>query len=100
MTLVPAIQLASSGVQWAPTLGIASIGAGVSSVFLAIQGTNGVVPKGAVFLAAGLAWASPLLALSEVLLSSRAGWRDQGADVSFRVTPTHQGGSATMTWRF
>ena len=100
MTLMPAMQLASEGVQWAPTLGIASIAAGLTSVSLALASNNGQVPNGTLFLAAGLAWASPLLALSEVLMASRAGWRAQGSEVSFSLLPKQQGAHGTVTWSF
>ena len=101
MTLMPAMQLASEGVRWAPTLGMASIAAGLTSVVLAnnydFYGSD--VGSG-IFLAAGLAWASPLLALSEVLMASRAGWRAQGSEVSFSLLPKQQGGHGTVTWSF
>ena len=100
MTLMPAMQLASEGVQWAPTLGIASIAAGLTSVSLALASNNGQVPNGTLFLAAGLAWASPLLALSEVLMASRAGWQAQGSEVSFSLLPKQQGAHGTVTWSF
>jgi hypothetical protein len=101
MTLMPAMQLASEGVRWAPTLGMASIAAGLTSVVLAnnydFYGSD--VGSG-IFLAAGLAWASPLLALSEVLMASRAGWRAQGSEVSFSLLPKQQGAHGTVTWSF
>lgn len=101
MTLLPAMQLASEGVRWAPTLGIASIAAGLTSVALATNyDPYGSAVGSGIFLAAGLAWASPLLALSEVLMASRAGWQAQGSEVSFTLLPTGQGGRGSVTWSF
>ncbi len=100
LSLLPAIQLANHGVRWAPSLGVASMALGLTSLVIAADSRDGGMPADSVFLAAGLAWASPILALSEVLLSSRAGWKQSGSKVTFRLIPTYQGGSATMTWRF
>lgn len=99
-TLAPAVSLASQGVHWGPTLGVASVAAGVASVFVAAHSRSGTLPEQSVFLAAGLAWASPLLALSEVLLASRAGWRQHDSGVVVQFMPTPQGSQASMTWSF
>lgn len=100
LSLAPAIHLSQQGVRWSPTLGVASVAAGVGSLFVAAYTRNGTIPDESYFLAAGLAWASPVLALAEVLLASRAAWMQAGSAVSLRITPSHQGGNATMTWSF
>lgn len=100
LSLAPAVHLSQQGVRWAPTLGVASVAAGVGSLFIAAYTRNGTIPDESLFLAAGLAWASPVLALAEVLLASRASWMQSGSPVSLRLTPTYQGGNATMTWSF
>lgn len=100
LSLVPAVQLSNAGVRWAPSLAVASIAAGVGSVFVSAHSRKGTIPDESVFLAAGLAWAAPTLALLEVLLANRSAWRQHDPALRLQVAPTLNGGSATMTWSF
>jgi hypothetical protein len=99
-SLIPSLNLTNQGVRCTQILAVASIGAGVSSLFISAETRAGNIPPETMYLAAALAWASPILALSEVLLASRAGWQQHDSSLRLQFAPSPKGAKATMTWSF